>query len=226
MRILLLALALSLAISPAFASDKTDHDANSIDHVNGSITAEAGHSYEDLSTVNGGISIEKGVHAGEVSTVNGGISLDDAVQVKSLDTVNGGIHAGENCTIEKDASTVNGGIRITFHSHVGGDVATVNGGITVQQTEVGGKVHTVNGDITIGAQSIVHGGILVDKPHGFGIHWGKESKPRIVIGPNAVVEGELRFDREVELFVHPTAKIGKVIGATAQSYTDKLPPQD
>jgi len=226
MRITLLALALSLAISPAFAGDKADRDENSIDHVNGSITAEAGHSYDDLSTVNGGISLEKGARAKDVSTVNGGLSLDDDVQVENLDTVNGGIHTGENCRIEKDAETVNGGIRITFHSRVGGDVSTVNGGITVQQTDIGGKVHTVNGDITIGAQSVVHGGIVVEKPHGFGVHWGKESKPRIVIGPNAEVDGELRFEREVELFVHSTAKIGKVTGATVQSYTDKLPPRD
>jgi len=45
----------------------------------------------------------------------------------------------------------------------------------------------------------------------------------VVIGPNAVVDGELRFEREVELFVHPSAKIGKVIGATAKPYTDTLP---
>ena len=51
----------------------------------------------------------------------------------------------------------------------------------------------------------MHGGILVEKSHGFGINWGKPNKPRIVIGPNAVVEGELRFERDVELFVHPTA---------------------
>jgi hypothetical protein len=226
MRTALLAFALSLVISPAFAHDKdNDGDENSIEHVNGSISAEAGHSYDDLSTVNGGISLDKGAKAKEVSTVNGGLSLDDNVEVVSLETVNGGITAGENCRIEKDVDTVNGGIRITFHSRVGGEVGTVNGGITVQQTEVGGQVKTVNGDITIGAQSIVHGGILVEKPHGFGIHWGKASKPRIVIGPNAVVEGELRFEREVDLFVHTTAKIGKVTGATAQSYTDKLPPR-
>jgi len=108
MRITLLALALSLAISPAFAGDKADRDENSIDHVNGSITAEAGHSYDDLSTVNGGISLEKGARAKDVSTVNGGLSLDDDVQVENLDTVNGGIHTGENCRIEKDAETVNG----------------------------------------------------------------------------------------------------------------------
>ena len=225
MRTALFALALSLAVGPAFAHDNDDNDDNSIEHVNGSISAEAGHSYDDLSTVNGGISLADGAKAKDVSTVNGGLSLDDNVEVESLDTVNGGISTGENCRIEKDASTVNGGIRITFHSHVGGEVSTVNGGITVQQTEVGGQVHTVNGDITIGAQSVVHGGILVEKSHGFGIHWGKESKPRIVIGPNAVVEGELRFEHAVDLFVHPTAKIGKVTGATVQTYTDKLPPR-
>lgn len=224
MRIALLALALSLAIHPAYAHDD-DEDGNSIEHVNGGIHAEAGHSYDDLSTVNGGIHLDKGARAKDVSTVNGGVHLDDDVSVESLETVNGGIHAGENCQVEKDVETVNGGIRITFHSHVGGEVSTVNGGITVQQTEVGGQVHTVNGDITIGAQSVVHGGILVERPHGFGIHWGKETTPRVVIGPNAVVEGELRFERVVELFVHPTAKIGKVTGATAQSYTDKLPPR-
>ena len=49
--------------------------------------------------------------------------------------------------------------------------------------------------------------------------------PRVVIGPNATVQGELRFEREVELFVHPSAKIGPVVGAKAQSWTDTLPPR-
>jgi hypothetical protein len=30
----------------------------------------------------------------------------------------------------------------------------------------------------------------------------------------------------VELFVHPTAKTGKVIGATAVPYTDSLPERE
>ena len=222
MRTTLLALALSLAFSPAYAHNSDDND---IDHVNGGIHAEAGHTYGDLSTVNGGISLDSGAKAKGVETVNGGISLEDNVEVDSLETVNGGITAGQNSRIGEGVTTVNGGVRISFHSRVGGEVETVNGGITVQQTEVAGQVHTVNGDITIGAQSVVHGGILVEKNHGFGINWGKQKKPRIVIGPNAVVEGELRFEREVELFVHPSAKIGKVIGATAQSYTDTLPPR-
>jgi hypothetical protein len=86
---------------------------------------------------------------------------------------------------------------------------------------VAGKLETVSGDITVGAKSVVRGGIHVDKQHG--MSWGHKRIPRIVIGPNAEVQGELRFDREVELFVHPTARIGHVTGATAQTWTTTLP---
>jgi hypothetical protein len=47
-----------------------------------------------------------------------------------------------------------------------------------------------------------------------------------VIGPEATVQGTLRFDRQVELFVHPSAKIGTVAGAKAQAWTTTLPPRD
>jgi hypothetical protein len=221
MRRTLLALALALAVSAAQAHD--NDDGQDISHVNGGITADAGQSYGDLDTVNGGISLHKGAKAGGVETVNGGITAEDDVQVNSLETVNGGINAGERVKVAQGAETVNGGIRFNFNSHIGGDVTTVNGGITIKQSEVGGQVHTVSGDITIGARSVVHGGILIEKTHG--ISWGKPRIPRVVIGPNAVVNGQLRFEREVELFVHTSAKIGAVSGATPRPYTDSLPPK-
>jgi hypothetical protein len=228
MRPSLLALALCLAVTGAQAHDDDRDEHGDISHVNGSITADAGQQYGDLDTVNGGIHLEQGAVVGKVETVNGGIHAEDDVQAKSLETVNGGIDAGRNVRIANGAETVNGGIRITFHSHVGGDLTTVNGGITIQQTEVGGKIDTVSGDITVGADSVVHGGLLVEKPNHMGWNWGwgKPKNPRIVIGPNAVVEGELRFEREVELYVHSTAKIGKVTGATVHTFTDTIPPRD
>lgn len=223
MRRTTLALALCLAVTTAQAHDSSgDRD---IDRVNGGIRAEAGQTYGDLSTVNGGITLERGAKVGEVETVNGGIDVEDNVSAKSLETVNGGIDAGHDLQVRDDINTVNGGIHLAAHSRVGDEVATVNGGITLTQSEVGGLVHTVSGDITVGDQSVVHGGILVEKPHGITWGWGKQRVPRIVIGPGAVVEGELRFEREVELFVHASAKVGKITGATARSYTGSLPPR-
>lgn len=218
MRRTLLAIALAVSISAVQAHE---HEGGDISRVNGGITADAGQRYGDLGTVNGGITARRGAIAGDVETVNGGISLEDEVKVDSLETVNGGIRAGERVRVARDAETVNGGISFDFHSRVGGDVSTVNGGITVKQTEVGGQIHTVGGDITVGARSVIRGGILVEKPRG--LNWGRQRMPRVVIGPNAVVQGPLRFEREVELFVHPSAKVGAISGATARSYTDTLP---
>jgi len=209
--------------------------AGGISRLNGGITAEPGNQYGNLDTVNGGITVKRGARTGDLSTVNGGIAIDDDARVAGASTVNGGIEAGERVEFAQGIETVNGGIRIDLGSRVGGDIATVNGGITIRRTEVKGGIHTVSGDIVVGARSTVHGGLLVEKPkdesgwNSLTITAGKivdrkKRIPRIVIGPNAIVEGELRFEREVELFVHPTARIGKVIGAIAKPYTDTLPP--
>ena len=227
MRRPLLALALALVISAVQAhdTDKDEHrPGQDISHVNRGITAEAGRQYGDLETVNGGVNVERGASADTVETVNGGIRLDDEAEVGSAETVNGGITAGERVKVARGAETVNGGIRFGFNSRIGGDIETVNGGITVQQTEVLGELRTVSGDITVGAKSRIGGGIVVEKPQG--ISWGKNRTPRIVIGPNAVVEGELRFERTVELYVHTTAKVGPVSGTTARAYTDALPARN
>lgn len=219
----LLVLALALAVSPVQAHDEKDENGD-ISRVNGSITAEAGHRYGDLETVNGSIKVHEGASADDVETVNGSITLEDGAQVNSAETVNGSVRAGERVKVARLVETVNGSIRFGFNSRIGGDMETVNGDITVKQTEVDGQVRTVSGDIIIGARSLVRGGILVEKQHG--ISFGKPRVPRIVIGPNAVVNGSLRFERKVELFVHTSAKVGTVTGATARPYTDTLPPRD
>jgi hypothetical protein len=107
-------------------------------------------------------------------------------------------------------------------------VETVNGAIGVVATELGGGIDTVNGDITVGVGSHVKGGIKVEKP---GTSWlpisfGKRTPPRVIIGPNAVVDGPLVFERQVKLYVHNSARIGPVTGATAVRYNTASAPQD
>src|SRR3546814_8253871 len=58
------------------------------------------------------------------------------------------------------------------------------------------------------------------------IQFGSNRKPRIVIGPNAVVEGDLVFEREVTLYVHSSARIGKVTGATPIAFDTPRAPRD
>jgi DUF4097 and DUF4098 domain-containing protein YvlB len=196
-----------------------------IDKVNGAVRTEAGVEYGNLETVNGSISVQNGVRADSASTVNGSIDIDDDAIIGTVETVNGGIDIGTAVVIERNVETVNGSVEIERGTRIEGKVETVNGRIELEGAEIGNGIATVNGDITVGSDSIVRGGILVEKPQGSGwFNWGGNTRvPRVVIGPNATVEGSLVFEREVELFVHDSAKIGSVKGATAQKFSGPTP---
>ena len=218
-------LILALAAATPLASVAQD---NSIDKVNGSIDAEAGQTYGSLETVNGSIRIGDGAHTGTAETVNGSIKAGNDIHSRGLTTVNGSIHLGTHAVVEGDIETVNGGIFVDNGGRVAKDITTVNGAIGLVGTDLAGSIDTVNGDITVGVGSHVHGGIKVEKPgtSWMPIHIGKHTPPRIIIGPNAIVDGPLVFEREVKLYVHSSARIGSVTGATAVRFSGAQPPQD
>lgn len=211
-------LALLLCCAPVLAADD-------ISKVNGSIRTDPGASYGDLDTVNGSIRLASGIQAGKVETVNGSISAEDKVQAHSMETVNGAIRAGRQLVLAKDVETVNGSVFIDQGGRLGGGVETVNGGIGLVGTEVGGDIETVNGDITVGIGSHVKGGIRVSKPS-FSLSLTPPRKPRVIIGPNAVVDGPLVFEREVNLHVHRSARIGTVSGASPRRFDSESAPAD
>ena len=198
--------------------------ADDISKVNGSIQTQAGSTYGDLETVNGSIQLASGVQANSVETVNGSVRTEDNVQAHSIETVNGGIRGGRNLVLTHGLDTVNGGIYVDRGSRIGGNIETVNGSIGLVAAQLGGDIETVNGDITVGIDSVVKGGIKVNRPS-FGISLTAPRKPRIVIGPNAVVEGPLVFEREVVLLVHDSARIGPVTGATPQRFDSETAPR-
>lgn len=214
---LLLALTLAAA-APALASDD-------ISKVNGSISAEAGRQYRDLETVNGSITVAAGVQARNVETVNGGVRIGDNAQVRNVETVNGSIRLGRGVTGSGDLETVNGSVFVDQGSRIAGGVETVNGSIGLVGTQLGKGIETVNGDITVGVGSQVQGGIRVKKS-GFSLSLKPPRTPRVIVGPDAVVEGPLEFEREVTLYVHRSAKIGPVTGATVQTFDTDTAPRD
>ena len=54
---------------------------------------------------------------------------------------------------------------------------------------------------------------------------GSPHKPRIVIGPHAVVQGKMTFKREVELYVSDSATIAAIEGATPTKFSGDQPQQ-
>lgn len=210
-------------ISVLLASPAVFAAGEDISKVNKSIKAEAGVEYGDLSTVNGAVSVDDGATAENVETVNGSVRLGDRTSVESAETVNGSITLGRDVAVDKTVSTVNGAITVERGGRIGGDVETVNGRIEIEATEIGGGIETVNGDVTVGADSVVRGGILIEKPTGSWFGGGNSRPPKVIIGPNARVDGTLTFEREVELYVHASAKVGTIKGATAKSFSGATP---
>ncbi len=155
-----------------------------------------------------------------MSTVNGGIELGDRVTVDSVETVNGGIELGEGPGSPRTSKRSTATSRSRTAPTSPARVATSTARIKLDAAHVGGGIETVSGDVEIGANSRVEGGLLVEQPHGW---FRKGKKPRIVIGPHAVVDGKLEFRREVDLYVSDTATIGAITGATAKKFTGDHP---
>lgn len=203
-----------LVISPLVLARGPD-----IDKVNGSIRTDEGREYGNLETVNGAISVAPGVMAEEVSTVNGSIVIRESGQVDSVETVNGSISIEENAVVRRHAETVNGAITLDRGARIEDGAETVNGGLRLRGAEVGKDLRTVNGSIEVLDGAIVHGNIVVEKPKGW-FNFGTRQPPRVTIGENAVVKGELRFEQEVELRVHSSAKIGPIRGVEPKRLDD------
>ncbi len=220
MQLSVIVFGLSLLLADcAFASD------DNVTKVNGSIRIDANAVTGSLTTVNGSIHIGDHAHAKSAETVNGGIHIGTEVEIGSVETVNGGIVLAEKTRVSGTVEAVNGSITLAPGTDVAGRVSNVNGGIKLANTHVGGGIETVSGDVTIGANARVEGGLLVDTSHSNSwFQWGVEKKPRVVIGPHAVVDGTLMFKREVELFVSDSATVGKVEGATAIKFSGDAPP--
>ena len=182
-----------------------------ISKVNSSITGEAGQQAGDVSTVNGSVTIREDGRVRDVDTVNGSIKIYARAQAQDVETVNGSVLVAEDVLVGGSVEVVNGGITLRRGARVDGGVENVNGDIELEAASLRGGIETTNGDVRIGTGSRVEGGIHVEKPGGWG--WNKsKSLPRITIESGAVVNGTLRFDREVELAVADDATIGPIEG--------------
>jgi DUF4097 and DUF4098 domain-containing protein YvlB len=224
----LMAAMLTLALGACDNGDReVARGAGGTSAVNGSLHVPAGEHTGAVGTVNGEVSIDENASVTAVHTVNGAIDLGTHASAESVKAVNGTVTLNDGARVTDGITTVNGTIRLSPGSEVGGTLKNVNGEMILTGARVGGGLVTVAGDIDIAGDAHVEGGIHVQNPNGgwLGSLFGHETrKPRIVIGPGAVVQGELRFDREVTLYVSDKATIGAVTGATPVRFSGEKPP--
>jgi hypothetical protein len=180
--------------------------------VNGSITVGSEAIVNGgLETVNGAIRVDDNARIADAETVNGSVRLGDGVTARDLNSVNGSISVGENSTIDGEIDVVNGRISLATGASVSEDVSNVNGEIELSGAGIGGDLTTVNGDVTLSDGSTLQGNLIVEKPRG-GSWGGERRKPRIIVGPASRILGEIRLEREVELYISDSAEVGGVSG--------------
>ena len=204
--------------------------------VNKSIKIDAGTEADGATTVNGSISVGDGavvtgtlqtvngkIRVGDNSTiedaqtVNGSLSISDGVKADELTTVNGSVSVGENATVNGEIEAVNGSILVEKGSKVTDNIGNVNGAIDLQGSEVGGNISTVNGDIDLSDAAVVMGDLIVEKPNSWSFGNNNSRKPKIIIGPGSEVRGTIELEREVELYISKTAKVGSVEGVMSMN---------
>jgi cytoskeletal protein CcmA (bactofilin family) len=190
--------------------------------VNGVVRVRDGDKSGDLSTVNGEIHVGEKAIVDGATTVNGSIDVGNHATADTLKTVNGSISLDDGARIQHGITTVNGALTLRSGAEVDGGISNVNGTIRLNGAHVEGGIQTFGGDIYVEGASHVEGGIVVKQPQSQG--WFRETRdPRVVIGPGSVVQGELRFERKVELYVSDKATIGPVVGATPVRYSGEGP---
>jgi cytoskeletal protein CcmA (bactofilin family) len=194
---------------------------DSANKVNGTVHIAAGKEAASAHTVNGSIHVDDNATVTSAGTVNGNVTLGAHATATSLSTVNGSVTLADGAHATAGVESVNGDLTLNEGADVAGGISNVNGKIKVTAAHVAGGIHTVSGNISIMGASHVEGGILVKKPSG---NLFTSEDPTIVIGPGATVQGELRFERKVRLFVSDKATIGTVTGATPVAFTGDTPP--
>lgn len=181
--------------------------------VNGSVTVGDNATVSgSLKTVNGGIRVGEGSTIEGAETVNGSLRIANNVKAEDLETVNGAIKIGEDVVVDGEVTTVNGQIDLDDRSSVARDLSNVNGSISLNASQVGGDVSTVNGDVRVLDGAVIKGDLIVEKPRG--MNWGRRNDriPKVIIGPGSRIEGVIRLEREVKLYVSTTAEVGGVEG--------------
>lgn len=190
--------------------------------INGDISIGSGAVVDgDMSTINGDVHAATGAHVGKLTTVNGDISVDHDAQTGELTNVNGGIRLGQHATANGNVTSVNGDIQTGNGVHIQGDVTDVNGNIALCAVQAGGDLRFVNGTVLVKTGSAIKGSVIAKKPKFSSSD--ELHEPVMIIGPHAIVDGPITFERPGKLYVSDSAVIHAVDGVTPEKFSGTAP---
>jgi len=177
---------------------------------------------------------------GAIDVGSGNVRLGSGVHTRRIDTGSGNVKGGAGAQIEGDIDTGSGSVNLGVGSKVGkidtgsGDVSleavavsgTINtgsGDIDLVDTAVSGSLETSRGNIELEGNTHINGDLIVRKDICSGFCNDDAEPSKIVIGASVRVQGEVKIERDVELWVHQNAQIGRVTGAEVKRFSGERP---
>ena len=191
-----------------------------LDSVSGDITVAARARVRSVSTRSGDVTLGGQSLVGPVDTVSGDVRVTGQAIAASVETVSGDITLGMQAKVEGRVKSTSGDISAEHGCSISSDVETVSGRIALHGTTVDGDIHFVCADVTVDEGSHVRGKLHLHRPVN-----GMHGVPRVVIGADSRIEGEMVFEVPVSLFVHASAQTGPISGATRTVFCTPQPPQ-
>lgn len=181
--------------------------------VNGSILVGDSASVSGkLTTVNGSIDVGRDATIKNAGTVNGSIQVGSNTSTEDLETVNGAIEIADNVKVNGEVSAVNGRIRVAANGSVARSLSNVNGQIELSGSRVAGDVSTVSGNVELSDGASIGGDLVIEESRGFTRGNRDARKPKVIIGPGSRVDGVIRAEREIDLYISDRAQVGGVEG--------------
>jgi len=215
--------------------------AGNIDTGSGSIELGAGASAGRIDTGSGDVRIRADAQVADIDTGSGSVRLGDGARTEEIDTGSGNVRGAERVVVDGRIDTGSGAVSLGAGSTVRGDIDTGSGSVELVGSKVGGKIDTGSGDIRLldsevsddlatsagnvelMGNSRINGDLLIRKSSCWGFCWGDDKATRVTIGASASVLGDIRIERETELWVHENAQIGRVTGAQVKRFAGERP---
>lgn len=212
-----------------------------IDTGSGDVFVETGAVTRNIDTGSGSVELAAGASSGRIDTGSGSVRLGADAQSGAIDTGSGSVQGADRVTIDGDVDTGSGSIELGAGSSVRGKIDSGSGSVDFNGVTVEGPIDTGSGDISLvdcqlrddlrttrgevklEGSTRVDGDLIIRKSKCWGICWGDDQPTRVIIGAGASVAGEIRSERETELWVHETARIGKVSGAEVKRFSGERP---
>ncbi len=185
-----------------------------IDVTSGDITLGPRAQSATIDSTSGNVHVmQSAIVNGAIDTTSGDVRLMAGARSNGIDTSSGNVELAANVSVNGTIDTSSGYV-VGTAAQIMGSIDTSSGDISLTASRVNGSVLTNSGRVHVVMRSVIGGNLKLRKNN---CDWSwfsscKTQETTVIIGANSAINGALIAERPVRLYVHPSARVGRIIG--------------